>query len=104
VAPAAPVVAGSNAVPAEVKNPVAAPDGKNVLAIQAHQDSWVEIKRADNTVVASNLLKAGTVESFDLNGPVSMVIGNAGGVNVTLRGAAIDVTGNASNVARLNLK
>lgn len=104
VTPAAAVVAGSKAVPVEVKNPVASPDGKNVLAIQAHQDSWVEIKRADNTVVASNLLKAGAAESFELTGPVSMVIGNAAGVNVTLRGAPVDVTGNASNVARLNLK
>jgi cytoskeleton protein RodZ len=98
------VIASTNTVPLEVKNPVAAPDSKNVLAINAHQDSWVEIKRADNTVLASNLLKAGTAESFELSGPVSIVIGNAAGVKVTLRGASVDVTGNSSNVARLNLK
>lgn len=103
------VTAGSPVVAAKehasvMQNAVAPADSKNVLAIQARQDSWIEIKRADNTVLASSLLKSGTSESFEITGPVSMVIGNAAGVSVTLRGTPVDVTGNSSNVARLNLK
>lgn len=93
--------------PAAVSIPIAtAPINPNdALAIRVREDSWVEIKRADNTVVASRLLKAGANEVFEIKGPVSMVIGNAAGVDVTLRGAPVDVVaGNTSNVARLNLK
>ncbi len=80
-------------------------NSKDALAIQVRQDSWVEIKRADNSVLVSRLLKAGTSEVVAVTEPVSMVIGNAAGVDVTLRGKPVDVvTGNTSNVARLNLK
>lgn len=92
--------------------PVAAPvvtavpvNSKDALAIKVREDSWVEIKRADNSVLLSRLLKAGTSEVVAVTEPVNMVIGNAAGVDVTLRGKFVDVvTGNTSNVARLNLK
>jgi len=82
----------------------AAAAGKNVLALQIHQDSWIEIRRADNSILFSGLMKAGASQSFDLPGPVSLVVGNAAGVTATLRGAPVDLKGNASNVARLNLQ
>lgn len=80
-------------------------NSKDALAIKVREDSWVEIKRADNSVLLSRLLKAGTSEVVAVTEPVTMVIGNAAGVDVTLRGKSVDVvTGNTSNVARLNLK
>lgn len=114
-APVAPVIA---AQPLAVAQPAPAPvpagkvvaaavpvDSKNALAIKARQDSWVEIRRADDTVLFSRLLKAGSAEVIGINEPVSIVIGNAAGVDMTLRGAPVDVVaGNTSNVARLNLK
>ena len=93
------------------KAPIIAPiavvpvNSKDALAIKVREDSWVEIKRTDNSVLVSRLLKAGTSEIVAVNEPVTMVIGNAAGVDVTLRGKSVDVlTGNSSNVARLNLK
>jgi len=92
----APIIAPIAAVPV---------NSKDALAIKVRQDSWVEIKRADNSVMVSRLLKAGTSEIVAVTEPVSMVIGNAAGVDVTLRGKSVDVvTGNATNVARLSLK
>ena len=89
--------------PAEESAPAAA--GKNVLAIRVREDSWIEIRRADNDkVVFSDLLKAGASETIDLPGPATMVVGNAAGVDVTLRGVPVDLKGNASNVAHINLK
>ncbi len=80
-------------------------NSKDALSIKVREDSWVEIKRADNSVLLSRLLKAGTSEVVAVTEPVSMVIGNAAGVDVTLRGKSVDVVaGNSSNVARLNLK
>ncbi len=109
VATAAPAVAPLTPVakPAAVAapKPVVPVDSKNALAINVREDSWVEIKGADNSVILSRLLKAGSSEAVAVTGPVSVVIGNAAGVDVTLRGAPVDVvTGNSSNVARLNLK
>lgn len=114
---AAPVIAAQPLIVAQpAPAPVAAPagkvvaaavpvDSKNALAIKARQDSWVEIRRADDTVLFSRLLKAGSAEVIGINEPVSIVIGNAAGVDMTLRGAPVDVVaGNTSNVARLNLK
>ena len=106
VAPVAPVPA-VKPVPVVTTAPTPATpvDSKNALAINVRQDSWVEIKRADNTVIVSRLLKAGSSEAIAVTGPISVVIGNAAGVDVTLRGDPVDVvTGNSSNVARLNLK
>lgn len=103
VTPPVPVVAPVNKVPTPVVTVPA--NSKDALAIQVRQDSWVEIKRADNSVLVSRLLKAGTSEVVVVTEPVSMVIGNAAGVDVTLRGKPVDVVaGNTSNVARLNLK
>lgn len=79
-------------------------NGKNALVIRVHQDSWVEIRRADDSILLSRLLQAGSAEAVDITSPVSVVIGNAAGVSLTLRGKPVDVSGNASNVARLDLK
>ncbi|KRB84488.1 helix-turn-helix domain-containing protein [Noviherbaspirillum sp. Root189] len=84
---------------------VASP-GKDVLLIKARQDSWLEIKPEGAAKPAvSRLLKAGESETFEVTGPVSVVIGNAAGVDATLRGSAIELKAPGSgNVARLKLK
>lgn len=107
----APVVAPKVAESAAVAGLASTADGlkisksKDLLQLKFREDSWVEIRRADKTTMISRLLKAGTAESFDINEPVLLVVGNAGGVDATLRGATLDLRGDtSSNVARLNLK
>ncbi|HWU97724.1 MAG TPA: RodZ domain-containing protein [Oxalicibacterium sp.] len=99
----APAVAEPAADNVAVSPPVS-PDSKNALVFQMKEDSWVEIRRDDDSILVSRLFKAGTTEVFDITSPVAMVIGNAAGVSVKLRGKPLDVSGNSSNVARLNLK
>ncbi len=99
----APAVAEPAADDVAVSPPVS-PDSKNALVFQMKEDSWVEIRRDDDSILVSRLFKAGTTEVFDITSPVAMVIGNAAGVSVKLRGKPLDVSGNSSNVARLNLK
>ncbi len=97
VVPVIPVVVA----PAE---PIAATE-KNQLVLQAHADSWIEIKRADKSIAVSRILKAGDVERFEINEPVLLTIGNVAGVDVTLRGALFDAkAGVTGNVARINVK
>jgi cytoskeleton protein RodZ len=83
----------------------AAAAGANQLRLTFKQDSWVEIKRADKSTLFSRVGKAGSTETFDIDQPVFVVIGNLAGVDATLRGVALDLKAGAkSNVARLNLK
>jgi cytoskeleton protein RodZ len=80
--------------------------GKDTLVIKARQDSWLEIRPEGATKPAvSRLMKAGESETFEVTEPVSVVIGNASGVDANLRGSAIELKAPGSgNVARLKLK
>ncbi len=77
----------------------------NRLNLVLHQDSWIEIKRQDNSVLVSRVAKAGTTETFEITEPVSLVVGNVAGVEASLRDAPLDLKSvTSTNVARLNLK
>ncbi|WP_050477230.1 RodZ domain-containing protein [Herbaspirillum rhizosphaerae] len=93
VNPASPVTGGLN-----ISN------SKDLLRLTFREDSWVEIRRNDKTTIISRLLKAGTSESFDITEPVTLVIGNAAGVDASLRGSKLDLQATGNNVARLSLK
>lgn len=96
-------VTTGTATNAAAVNPATGSGGE--LVMNFRQDSWVEIKRADNTVLISRLVKAGTTESVDMSQPVNAIIGNLAGVDATLRGAPLDLkAGSKTNVARVTLK
>lgn len=106
--PQLPVVAVPAAI---VSPPIEAPmvalsaAGANPLVLTMREDSWVELRRADNTTLVAKVFRAGTVETFDLNEPVTLVVGNIAGVTATLRGASLGLAAGANgNVARLRLK
>lgn len=91
------------AVPQPAVAPTAAAD--NQLNLTVHQDSWIEIKRQDSSVMVSRLAKAGTTETFEIAEPVLLVVGNVAGVEASLRNAPLDLKSTTStNVARINLK
>jgi cytoskeleton protein RodZ len=76
------------------------------LHLTVRQDSWIEVRRSsDNHTMISRVVKAGSTETFDITEPVTLIVGNAAGVDATLRGQPLELgatTGN--NVARLSLK
>lgn len=83
----------------------AAVDSDNALKLKFRQDSWIQIKRANGTVVTSHLAKAGTEESFEVKEPLQVRVGNAGGVDGLLRGAPMEIQATKdSNVVNLNVK
>ncbi|MET0962933.1 MAG: RodZ domain-containing protein [Noviherbaspirillum sp.] len=105
-APAAVAPAGMTpelSVPAAA--PVAPPQSSNSLVLSLRQDSWVEVKRADNTIVAARVMRAGSSESFELTGPLMLTVGNARGVDAKVRGESLDLAGTTrNNVARVSVK
>lgn len=99
--PVSPAIAPSQVVPSSE-----AASGKDALVIKAREDSWIEIRRAGNNApLLSRIVKAGETESVEINESVSIVIGNAAGVDMSLRGAPVEVKAKTnSNVAHLSLK
>lgn len=112
------------AIPASVANPTgpvseqpagtsggiaqspAEPATAGTLQFKVREDSWIEVRRiGSNGVLLSRIVKAGESASVEMAEPVSVVIGNAAGVDATLRGTPVEIKaiGN-SNVARLTLK
>jgi len=91
--------------PAPAPAPVRAAAGGNELNLTVHEDSWIEIKRQDSSVMVSRLAKAGTTETFEIAEPVLLVIGNVAGVEASLRNIPLDLkSATSTNVARINLK
>lgn len=83
-----------------------APAGANTLLLKAREDSWIELRRSrNNSVAVSRIVKAGESETVEVTEPMSLVIGNAAGVDASLRGTPIELKpGTKSNVARVTLK
>lgn len=105
----APAAQVSDAVPAQatVVAGAAASSAKapEKLVLKMREASWIELKREDGGAVASRLLPAGSTESFDVEPGARLVVGNAGGVDATYRGQAVDLNADAkNNVARVKLK
>lgn len=95
------------AVASVVEKPVASPSPagtKNLLVFTARKDSWIEVKDA-HSVIFSRVIKAGSTEQLEVTQAISVIVGNAAGVDVAFRGAPVETKTDAkSNVARLSLK
>jgi cytoskeleton protein RodZ len=86
--PVAPSAA--SAVPAAAA-PVAAASA-NALVLTVREDSWVELRSGAAAPLISRVIKAGSTETFEVSGPLQLVVGNAAGVAATLRGAPLMLT------------
>ncbi|MDO8301288.1 helix-turn-helix domain-containing protein, partial [Lacisediminimonas sp.] len=53
---------------------------QQLLVLKAKEDCWIEIRKPDNTPMLSRTIQAGSTERIDLNGPVTVVLGNASGI------------------------
>ena len=78
---------------------------KDQLLVKIHEDSWIDVKQKNGSSVLSRLLKAGASETFEVGEGLSLIVGNAGGVEVLLRGEPLDIkSGAKNNIARVKLK
>lgn len=82
--------------------PAAAGDS---MQLSAREETWVEIRRANGgAVVFSRLMKPGESQTVAVSEPLSVVIGNAGGIDLTLRGAPVALKGGSGNVSKITVK
>jgi cytoskeleton protein RodZ len=100
--PAAAVATSNATENTPLVQPVAA--GNDKLRLKFRQDSWVQVKKENGTVLTSHLLM-GTEEVFEVKETLQLRLGNAAGVDASLRGNAMDITtGKDSNVVNLIVK
>lgn len=71
----------------------------------ASDDSWIELRNGPSVVVWSGVVKAGQSQQVQSPLPVSVVVGRAQGVSVTLRGQPFDLKPHTQvTVARFEVK
>lgn len=102
----APVVsqASSQAVEASVDS-VKKTTSLDVLHLKMVQDSWLQVKTEKGVILFSRLAKSGTEESFPLNVPLLVKVGNAAGVQAKVRGEALPLNPEGgTNVVNLLVK
>jgi cytoskeleton protein RodZ len=88
--PAATPVAAAPAVAAPAATAAPAPAGGNALVLSVREDSWIGVRPVGGgKPLLWREVKAGSTETIDLAGPVTLTVGNPGGVTATLRGAAV---------------
>ncbi|MDQ9171110.1 DUF4115 domain-containing protein [Oxalobacteraceae bacterium R-40] len=79
-------------------------ENKNMLVLKLREDSWIEIRNAQNKVLMARLAKAGESEAIPVSESLRLKIGNAAGVDAQLRGVPVELTASAkNNVARLTV-
>lgn len=103
--PATPAAQPQAGVPATPSAAAAAPAGSAALRFAFQQDSWVEVRDRSGKLLLSQRGRAGTEQEVSGQGPFSVIIGNAPGVKLTLRGQSVDLAAHTSgNVARLTVE
>lgn len=88
-AAAAPVTAAP-ATPAAAPAAAPAAGGGNALVLSAREDAWIGVVVGGKRVLWREV-KAGSTETIDVTGPVTLTVGNPGAVTATLRGSAVSL-------------
>ncbi len=106
VAPATAKAEPAKGAPAANAAKVANIDPGRALELKLREDSWVEVLTQNGErKLLSRLVKAGSTERIEVTEPLTLVVGNAAGVDVTLRGQPVSLkAGTRDNVAKANLK
>ena len=77
------------AAPAETPAAAPAAAGANTLVLNVREDSWIEVKPQGGKALISRLVRAGSIETVEVPGTATLVVGNPTAVTATLGGAAV---------------
>lgn len=100
----APVAAAQTAAPAtEAAVPVTGAAGLLVLKVNTGQ-SWVKVRDGAGKVVLEKTLSKDESATAEGQLPLSVIVGNAKGTQVTVRGEPFDISSTRDNVARFEVK
>jgi len=78
-----------------------APRGKVTVVVEATDRSWVQVTTNTGQELFQGLLQRGAQKTFTDKTRLKLVIGNAGGVDLTVNGTEIGAPGDEGQVARV---
>ena len=78
-----------------------APRNKVTVAVAASERSWVQVTTATGQELFQGLMDTGMTKSFSDKRLLRLVIGNAGGVQLTVNGTDVGAPGRRGQVARV---
>ncbi len=93
--PASPTPSGEDSAVAQ------APRGKVTVVVRATDRSWVQVTTTSGQELFQGLLQRGQQKTFTDKTRLKLVIGNAGGVELTVNGSLIGAPGRRGQVARV---
>jgi hypothetical protein len=86
--------------PANPTNAFGAPEGQSRVVLWANADSWVQVRDKSGNLLFTRVLKPGEHYNVPDAAGLSLVAGNAGGIEVTVDGIGVPHIGELGHVAR----
>lgn len=78
-------------------------DGVTFTADASAAESWLSVRTADGTQLFQGILRKGESRTFSDDTNLRVVLGNAGGVEITVNGKSLGLAGAAGAVVRFDL-
>jgi cytoskeleton protein RodZ len=94
-----PAVSGDTAKPAN-DGSYGAPDGAARVVLRATSDSWIQVRDKTSNLLFTRVLKPGEHYNVPNEQGLTMIAGNAGGLDITVDGMNVAKIGEAGRVAR----
>lgn len=77
-----------------------APDGQARVVLHANSDSWIQVRDKTSNLLFTRVLKPGEHYNVPNEQGLTMIAGNAGGLDITVDGMNVPKIGEAGRVAR----
>lgn len=97
---APPPADAASAAPPSQPSPTPPADSGERIVLNAKADSWIELRGRDQRVVLSQILKAGETLSIEADRGLTLMTGNAGGLEIVLDGKPLPPLGGDGRVRR----
>jgi cytoskeleton protein RodZ len=94
-----PAVSADGAKPAN-DGSYGAPDGEARVVLHATSDSWIQVRDKASNLLFTRVLKPGEHYNVPNQPGLTMIAGNAGGLDITVDGVNVAKIGDAGRVAR----
>jgi hypothetical protein len=82
---------------------ISVPASPYQVTIAARSDCWMQAVQADQTVVVTTTLQAGESKDLTQSGPLTIRLGNPGGVDVSVNGQAMTLPASGGSAMKLQL-